>query len=288
MTNLYDRAAEDVGNIVKLEHVNVTIPDQRLATLFYVSGLGFTRDPYLMVELDNMWINIGRNQMHLPTNAPQRFRGTVGLVVPDLAQLKHRLQRVAPRLADSEFRFEERGGCIEVRCPWGNRFRCHAPAAAFGDMEIGMPYVEFDVPVGNARGIARFYQEVIGAGSGLIQRDGAPAAAIAAGDGQQLYFRETSGVIPAYDGHHIQIYISDFSGPYRRLLERQLISRETDAHEWRFTDVIDLDTGRVLFVVEHEVRSLRHPLYGRPLVNRNTAQTNRAYLRGQDAFRGRY
>jgi hypothetical protein len=36
------------------------------------------------------------------------------------------------------------------------------------------------------------------------------------------------------------------------------------------------------------VRSLRHPLYGRALVNRNTAQTNRNYLRGQDGFRGRY
>jgi hypothetical protein len=32
------------------------------------------------------------------------------------------------------------------------------------------------------------------------------------------------------------------------------------------------------------VRSLRHPLYGRPLVNRNPAQTNRGYLPGRDAF----
>ena len=36
---------EDVGNIVLLEHVNVQIPDQALATLFYVMGLGLTRDP---------------------------------------------------------------------------------------------------------------------------------------------------------------------------------------------------------------------------------------------------
>ena len=28
----YDRAAEDVGNIVSLEHVNTEIPDQQLAT----------------------------------------------------------------------------------------------------------------------------------------------------------------------------------------------------------------------------------------------------------------
>ena len=30
----FDRSAEDLGNAIHLEHVNVTIPDQRLATLF--------------------------------------------------------------------------------------------------------------------------------------------------------------------------------------------------------------------------------------------------------------
>src|ERR1700712_5737532 len=53
----FDRAAEDLGNAIHLEHVNVTIPDQRLATLFYVAGLGLTRDPYLMVSDTNMWVN---------------------------------------------------------------------------------------------------------------------------------------------------------------------------------------------------------------------------------------
>jgi hypothetical protein len=288
MTTLYDRATEDVGNIVKLEHVNVTVPDQGLATLFYVLGLGLTRDPYLMVELDNMWINIGRNQMHLPTNRPQRLRGTIGLVVPDLAELKRNLQRVQPRLSSTAFAYADRGTVVEATCPWGNRFRCHPPGAQFGDMELGMPYVEFDVPSGSAEKILRFYREIMDAPGGSVERDGAPAAAIHAGDGQRLYFRETSAPLPPYDGHHIQIYISDFSGPYRRLVERKLITRETDAHEWRFTQIADLDTGQPLFTVEHEVRSLRHPLYGRALVNRNTAQTNRNYLRGQDGFRGRY
>jgi hypothetical protein len=46
----FDRAAEDLGNAIHLEHVNVQVPDQRLATLFYVTGLGLTRDPYLMVS----------------------------------------------------------------------------------------------------------------------------------------------------------------------------------------------------------------------------------------------
>jgi hypothetical protein len=52
-------AEEDVGSIVLLEHVNVQIPDQAVATLFYVVGLGLTRDPYLTVGLENMWINVG-------------------------------------------------------------------------------------------------------------------------------------------------------------------------------------------------------------------------------------
>ena len=34
--------AEDVGNIVSLEHVNVRIDDQSLATLFYIVGLGLS------------------------------------------------------------------------------------------------------------------------------------------------------------------------------------------------------------------------------------------------------
>src|SRR5262249_403554 len=44
----YDRTAEDLGNIVALEHVNVVVPDQEKATLFYIAGLGLTRDPYMM------------------------------------------------------------------------------------------------------------------------------------------------------------------------------------------------------------------------------------------------
>lgn len=41
----FDRSAEDPGNIVGLEHVNVQVGDQRLATLFNVTGLGLTRAP---------------------------------------------------------------------------------------------------------------------------------------------------------------------------------------------------------------------------------------------------
>jgi hypothetical protein len=287
-TKKFDRPREDVSNIVHLEHVNVTVPDQRLATLFYVAGLGGTRDPFLMVGLDNMWVNLGRSQMHLPTNAPQVLRGTIGLVVPDLGLLKKRLEKVAPALKDTAFAFEDHGSHVSANCPWGNRFRCHAPAEQYGETELAMAYIEFEVPKKAAAGIARFYAEIIGAPAVVVSVDGAPAASVSVGRDQRLLFRETAAAIPAYDRHHMQVYFADFSGPYKRLLERGLISRETDAHEWRFMDIVDPKTNKALFTIEHEVRSMKHPLYGRTLVNRNPAQSNSAYLRGQDAFRGIY
>ena len=283
----YDRARQDLGNIVLLEHVNVCIPDQRLATIFYLSGLGLTRDPYLMAGVDNMWINAGRSQFHLPSRGTQVLRGHVGIVMPDLAALKRRLQKVAPLLAETRFAWEERGGAVEATCPWGNRYRCHAPAPEFGSAELAIAYVEFDVPPGSAAGIARFYQQIMNAHAQL-ETGATPVAVISTGATQRLRFRETTRPLPEYDGHHVQVYVTDFSGPHRRLLERGLVTEESDEYQYRFRDLVDPADGRKLFTIEHEVRSLTHPLYARPLVNRNPEQSNRNYVRGHDAFRGTY
>lgn len=282
----FDRATQDVGNIALLEHVNLTQPDQGPTTLFYIVALGGTRDPYLMVGLDNMWVNFGRQQLHMPSRdpQPQRLRGTMGFVVPDLEALKARLVRVAPRLAGTQFAWRDCGTHVEASCPWGNRVRCHAPAPEYGDAELALAYVEFDVPPGSAAGIARFYTEIMGAPA-TVEKG---SARVPVGRGQALVFTETAQAIPPYDGHHLQVYIADFSGPYEKLKARGLITLETDAHEWRFRQIVDPDGGAALFEIEHEVRSLLHPLYGRPLVNRNPAQSNSRYVRGQDAFRGTY
>jgi len=283
----YDRARQDLGNIVLLEHVNVCIPDQRLATIFYLSGLGLTRDPYLMAGVENMWVNAGRSQFHLPSRGTQVLRGHVGIVMPDLAALKRRLQKVAPLLAETRFAWEERGGAVEATCPWGNRYRCHAPAPEFGSAELAIAYVEFDVPPGSAAGIARFYQQIMNAHAQL-ETGATPVAVISTGATQRLRFRETTRPLPEYDGHHVQVYVTDFSGPHRRLLERGLVTEESDEYQYRFRDLVDPADGRKLFTIEHEVRSLTHPLYARPLVNRNPEQSNRNYVRGHDAFRGTY
>ncbi|OLB05156.1 MAG: hypothetical protein AUH14_09620 [Candidatus Rokubacteria bacterium 13_2_20CM_69_15_1] len=280
----FDRGSQDVGNILALEHVNVRIPDQALATLFYVVGLGLTRDPYLMVGLENMWANAGQQQFHLPTAAPQVLRGCVGLVVPDLEALQGRLGSVRDKLAGTRFDYAVENKHVAVTCPWGNRIRCHAPAPEFGDLTLGIPYVEFPVEAGCAKGIAAFYRTVFKAPATVTPDGGGALARVQVGVRQELVFRETREPLPPYDGHHIAIYIADFSGPHHWLAERGLITEESSDIQYRFTEIVDPESARPLFTIEHEVRCATHPMYLRPLINRNPAQRQATYVRGRDAF----
>lgn len=284
MQQHFDRTTEDLGNSIHLEHVNVTVPDQRLATLFYVAGLGLTRDPYLMVSDTNMWVNVGRSQFHLPSGNAQVLRGHTGIVISGREALLDRLASVAKKLDGTAFAFSERNDHVEATCPWGNRLRCYEPdSARFGRITLGIPYVEFEVPTGTAQGICNFYPQIMGISAELKNDDGA-VARVRVGKDQYLQFRETDRPQPEYDGHHVQFYITNFSGPYRRLSERGLISQEDNQYQYRFRDIVDLADGEHLFTVEHEVRSVTHPMYLRPLVNRDPAQTNRTYAHGHDEW----
>jgi hypothetical protein len=286
------------SNIRLLEHVNLTQPDQALATLFYVVGLGLTRDPYLMVELDNLWINAGHTQMHLPTRAPQRLRGRIHLVLPDLGWVERSLAAVAPRLAGTAFGWARRGEVLDVTCPWGNQFVC-ADADERGGSRLGIVAVELDVATGSAEGIARFYTEVLGAPArvestalggritivdieGELPVAGRPAVALH----QALRFVETTYPLPPYDGHHVQIYLADATRPYEACRRLGLITREASRSDWRFVRIVDPVDGRVLHELEHEIRDLVHPLFARPLVNRNPAQKQARYVAGADALSG--
>jgi hypothetical protein len=281
----YDRAAQDLGNIVNIGHVNVCITDQHLATHYYVTGLGLTRDPFINTGCHNMWINVGMAQFHLPMGDPDVLRGVTGLVVPDRAALLDRLTQVRKPLEGTKFEFRESNDCIETVCPWGNRINVHAPdEARFGRIVLGMPYIEFDVRPGTADGIARFYREIVGARSEVVGNGDGRKVRVQAGEKQYLYFRETDDPEKLYDKHHVQIFITNFSGPYQRLRQLGLISMEANEHEYRFKDIVDLDTREVLFTVEHEVRSQTHPMFGRPLLNRNPAITNRGYKPGHDSI----
>jgi hypothetical protein len=281
MDKVFDRSTEDLGNIAGLEHVNVRIDSQHYGNQFYVVGLGLTRDPFLNVADTNMWINVGRSQFHLPTGKPMRLRGHTGLVISEREALLKRLSSVKKSLDGTCFAVEEADGYVEATCPWGNHIRCYEPDAdRFGPITLGMPYVEFDVPVGTARGIANFYSTIFDARAST--EDG--CANVLVGKNQHLVFRETDRELPEFDGHHIQIYLVNLSGPHRRLKDRELIKSEDSQYQFRFQEIVDPDGGRHLYTLEHEVRSLTHPLQGRPLINRNPGQTTADYRPGMDPW----
>lgn len=283
MAKTYDRSAEDFGNITGLEHTNVTVPDQLTATVFYITGMAFTRDPYMVAGTWNMWVNIGRNQIHLPVDPnPQVLRGHTGLVVPSLDYQVKSLEAVKDDLAGTKFDYDRGNDRLDVICPWGNEYRCYEPKAEYGPINLGMPYVEFDVPEGTADGIARFYEQTFGGPSTVEKSNGSQAAHVNVGYHQRLIFRETKDALPEFDGHHFQIYLADFSGPHKKLLDLGVISEESNQYQYRVVDIVDPDNGDKLFEVEHEVRSMSHPLYGRPFINRNPIQTNRNYQPGHD------
>ena len=279
-TRTFNRAEEDYGNVLNMEHVNLTVPDQQLAALFYVTGLGFTRDPYIDFGTFNMWINVGEQQFHLPKRDAQRFRGHIAVVVPDLDDLKRRLDFIDRPMQGSDYSRQEEDGHIALKCPWGNDIRAYGPA--FGT-SLGIPFAVMDVPPDSADGIVRFYTQVLATPAKVVE-NGHRQAEVSMGGNQRMIFRETTQDIPAYDGHHIAIYVANFSAPHAALNERGLVTEESDQHQYRFQAIVDPDDGELLTEIEHEVRSLKHPMFKRFLVNRNPAQSFMNYTQGRDVF----
>ena len=279
----FDRAVEDVGNIQNMEHFNLTVPDQQLAALFYVTGLGFTRDPYIDFGTFNMWINVGEQQFHLPKNTAQKFRGEIGVVIPSFEELKRRFAFIDKPMQGTEFSWEEKEDYVEVTCPWGNTLRMIEAKPEHG-MSLGILYGDMQVKEGTTDGIVRFYEQVLGTSAKKVDDNEGTRAVVSMGYNQTFIFRETHEDIEEYDGHHIAIYVSNFSAPHKELLDRDLISEESDQHQYRFERIVDPDTGEHLTEIEHEVRSLHHPMRRRVLVNRNAAQTFGNYVHGRDTF----
>ena len=76
------------------------------------------------------------------------------------------------------------------------------------------------------------------------------------------------GVFDFAAAHHVAVYLTRYHETYEKLLERGCIMEEDMNEQFRFHHMKDLKTGRLLFSFEHEMRSLYHPDFGKPLVNR--------------------
>lgn len=187
-----------------------------------------------------------------------------------------------------------RGDSITAADPWGQLFLLVESAPGFpfpaGIVELRLPCFP-----GTAHFIARFYSEQLGArvvecsGSG----GGGESSRVLVGPGTCLRFEEDAslgeltpqGVEELWTGWHVAFYTTRFSAAFRQTLAlgiNQLDHPYRDKspdlaaalanRQFRFKDVHHLDAfgkrGQLLYCLGHEVRSLHHPAYLRPLYNR--------------------
>jgi len=302
---------QDVGNVVWFEHINLNVPDKNLSDLFYGDCLGLTRDPYKTGSFDTIHWNIGRQQIHLPLEEDQpaqNSRGVLGIALrSDLFEkftdrftkaqksLSRTLKDTDVSLKEEKwesFPYQKTFGqyqgkasvYYEITCPWGNRFRVH-PAAPTLNASLGINYLQLRCLHGTAKHIARFYQSLLGATVRLKEENDVEIALVSLGPHQNLIFMEIPKSEPQqldqYDGHHICIYIANFSQTFKRLQNRKLIfvnkkfedrakTMEEALHyrSFRFKDIVMVEGRGRLFQLEHEVRSVVHPCYLKPLLNR--------------------
>lgn len=305
--------AQDIGGIACLEHININVPDAVLAQQFYVDVLGLTRDPTRAGRSTVAWINVGRQQFHLPlADEAQVIDGRIGIVVPEnsLKPLEERLNaavKAVPKLADTSFKWTkaneplpdefsrdfqcDHSTFIQVTGPWGNTFRFHENASA-NPRRLGIAYVEFFCEKSSLATIKQtygFFNAIVGERKEDSGRD---SISVTVGARQRLIFTEKADghALRPYDGHHIAIYVTYFDTTFEAMRKANLIfvnKRFSDAattldaaHEisqFRTRDFIDSDTKDTVFQLEHEVRSLHHWAYMRRLINRMTDVTIQGY-----------
>jgi len=321
--------------ILLLEHVNLNVQEWTPENeKFYFGALGCARDTRAEGIASNIqktggsmrglvWANIGLQQFHMPIGEPeestQRIRGTIALAFPDL-------DAVRGRLRENGFAFEEdpdgggqgarHGPALALQTPTGQALRLHGcdngsagpfapPGAADAglltlpgghSLGVGMPYMELLCAPGAAAGISRFYAQTLGVPA-LLE---AGRCTVPIGN-QAIFFREVEREedLPAYDGHHIAIYIgkpetgdvaASFTEMYKRCQAAGLVYNNPrfpnfvydtleDAlrlGEFRVLDLVDPETGRVAYRLEHEIRSLDHPGFScKALIRRSGEEDER-------------
>jgi hypothetical protein len=254
--------------VVFFEHVNLRVPDHRLATLYFVEGLGLTRDPYRMVGTRNMWVNVGHQQFHLPIGEPTPLPGEVGVVVPDLDAVARDLRRVAPELRGTAFTCEREGAAIRTTTPWGHRVRLLPATGWPAGLPLGLAWVAFDVAPGTAAAIGVFYRDVLGCPVAPCGTEGEAACEVTVGPWQTFRFREQAGAGIVANTNHVAVYLTRYRGTYQALGARGLVMEPDAEEQFRFCDIVDPAEGGRVYRFEHELRSLYHPGYRRPLVNR--------------------
>lgn len=236
-----------------------------------------------------------KQEVFIAGSGAQRWRGEIELLYKDMEQLQAATKRVQALLSLEEFKgsklsvpqVTDHSQGQAVTGPYGNRFvlRIAEPARllALGPASglrkgsencsiVGLGAITLEVPVNAAEAGAQFYSEVLGFRKEHLA-DGRWAVIGGPNLSQQLILSESATATEEELGEHMAIYISDFDNSFRRLQSRGLIwvnprfehlDNATTVDEavqqncFRFKDIVDTSTGRILFRLEHEVRSTQH------------------------------
>jgi hypothetical protein len=236
------------------------------------------------------WVSIGLQQIHLPFDKEQKINGNIVLMYRNLTELQERLilSKVSFTVHRDQYSREE---YLRVVCPVGNVYHLYEQSGiptylgpnkylspndglelpGGKSLGMGMAAINFQCAVGVAEKIAKFYSHIFHADPEIVvdESSSLKKCIIRMGYGQRIEFEETKEPLPPYDGYHVAVYVNDFVDIYERLVTYDLhwdnprcpqftyrtVEDVTKFNEYRFKDIIDVDTKDVIYELEHEVRS---------------------------------
>ena len=271
-TSNFGLTSPEIGRMLHMDHVNFETPDHEMATIFYMNGLGFTRDPYRRADEQNLGVNVGRQQFHLPKRGEYTppFYGIVGLVVPDIGGIKQRFEVLNDlgKFEGTPYGWLEEGNTVLMTSPFGYRLRLHSYGTLEFTKPLGIAYVEVPAPLGKAARIGKFYEKIVGAPVQISAGGYTEAAIISAGPQQEIKFIERE--LDDYDTYtmHISYHVTHYNQLRQILKEHSSLIGLGEGEAFFFDKIFDPDTGELLMTLQNEVRSLYHPDFMRPLINR--------------------
>ncbi len=263
----------EVGGIIHLEHFNFEMEEHELATIFFMNGLGLTRDPYKRTDETNMGINIGLQQFHLPRRGKPTppFFGEIGLLLPDLNVVRARLDRLERKRV-----FEGTEYCLQevsdnqllVQSPWGVVMRLWRDGALPFSRPLGLIYVDIPVPPDTAQQLRVFYETLLGAPFQMLDIEGEASAIVTVGPQQQLRFRER--LLDDYNLYdfHVAYYISNYNVARDAAIGADVLRGGGKGQVCFIDGPFNPETGELLLGFQQEWRSIHHPDFMRPLINR--------------------
>eukprot|EP00123_Amoebidium_parasiticum_P006216 comp17222_c0_seq1/m.16208 comp17222_c0_seq1/g.16208 ORF comp17222_c0_seq1/g.16208 comp17222_c0_seq1/m.16208 type:complete len:339 (-) comp17222_c0_seq1:394-1410(-) len=146
---------------------------------------------------------------------------------------------------------------------------------------VGIMFLELECRRGTSQTIGRFYEAMFGAlWEPIKNEDGETVgASVLVGPQQDFRFIEVDN-LGLYDHHHVCIYIAQFTSTFKKFAAKNLIDTKhvysdkvttvelaLECAQFRTREITDLETGEIVLQLEHEVRSLCHPNYHKPLFN---------------------